>query len=142
MRAVLIASVFVPALALSACAPTDPATPGSGPGMTAVEPHRQCFVISQVRNFRQGRPDQVFLRVGRDEVFELNTGGGCPDLDFAIRLALIPDMGGTAGSRLCTDDWARIVVPDSNLPNSVCRMRVSRKLTTEQVAALPAAHRP
>ncbi|HWQ86799.1 DUF6491 family protein [Brevundimonas sp.] len=141
MRAVLTASA-VAALALSACAPVDPAAPGPGPGMTAAESHRQCFVISQVRNFRQGRPDQVFLRVSRDEVFELNAGGGCADLDFAIRLALIPDMGETVGSRLCTDDWARIIVPGSTLPNSVCRVRVIRKLTAEQVAALPAAHRP
>jgi hypothetical protein len=103
---------------------------------------RQCFSISQVNNFRQGRPDQVFLRVGRSDVYELNAAGGCPDLDFANRLALVPDMGGSIGRRLCTDDWARVVVPGSTSETTVCRVRVSRKLTDEEIAALPARHRP
>lgn len=140
MRAVLIASAAVSAFALSACAPVDAGAPGSG--VTAAAPQRQCFNVQQVRNFNQGRSDQVFLRVGRNDVYELNTGGDCRDADFAIRLALIPDVGGASGSRLCTDDWARIVVPGSSPPNSMCRVQVRGKLTAEQVAALPAAHRP
>jgi hypothetical protein len=102
---------------------------------------RQCFSVRQVNNFEQGRPDQVFLRVGRSDVYELNAAGGCPDMDFAIQMALIPD-GGMVGSRLCTDDWARIVVPGSTSQTSVCRVRVSRKLTVEEIAALPPRHRP
>ena len=102
---------------------------------------RQCFSVSQVDNFEQGRPDQVFLRVGRNDVYELNAAGGCPDMDFANSMALIPD-GGMVGTRLCTDDWARIVVPGSTSQTSVCRVRVSRKLTAEEIAALPANHRP
>lgn len=102
---------------------------------------RQCFTVRQVDNFEQGRTDQVFLRVGRNDVYELNAAGGCPDMDFASRMALIPD-GGMVGSRLCTDDWARIVVPGSTSQTSVCRVRVSRKLTAEEIAALPPGHRP
>ena len=102
---------------------------------------RQCFNVSQVHNFKQGRADQVFLRVGRIDVYELNAGGGCPDLDFANQMALIPD-GGLGGTRLCTDDWARIVVPGSTSQTSVCRVRVSRKLTAEEIAALPPRNRP
>lgn len=120
------------------CAPT--ATTGE----TAEAPtrSRQCFSVQQVNNFRSGQIDQVFLRVGRNEVYELNAAGGCRDLDFANRMAIVPDMGGMAGSRLCTDDWARVVVPGSTSPAEVCRVRVTRKLTAEQVAALPANQRP
>ena len=112
-------------------------------GMAGVAPPRarQCFTVSQVNNFEQGRPDQVFLRVGRSDVYELNAAGGCPDMDFALRMGLIPD-GGVVGSRLCTDDWARVVVPGSTSQTSVCRVRVSRKLTVEEIAALPPRHRP
>ena len=39
------------------------------------------------------------------------------------------------GSRLCTDDWARIVVPGSTSQTSVCRVRISRKLTADEIAA-------
>ncbi|MFY8164740.1 MAG: hypothetical protein ACOVKC_10970, partial [Brevundimonas sp.] len=101
----------------------------------------QCFSVRQVDNFKQGRPDQVFLRVGRNDVYELNAVGGCPDMDFAVQMALIPDDG-MVSTRLCTDDWARIVVPGSTSRTAVCRVRVSRKLTAEEIAALPPRHRP
>lgn len=122
---------------LPSCAPVaDGGMAGDAPPRA-----RQCFSVSQIDNFEQGRPDQVFLRVGRNNVYELNAAGGCTDLDFASRLALIPDSG-TIGTRLCTDDWARVVVPGSTSQTTVCRVRVSRKLTAEEIAALPANHRP
>ena len=125
------------AVFLTSCAPV------ADGGMADEAPRRarQCFSVSQVDNFEQGRPNQVFLRVGRDVVYELNAAGGCPDMDFASRMALIPD-GASVGTRICTDDWARIVVPGSTSPNSVCRVRVSRMLTADEVAALPPQHRP
>ena len=123
--------------ALAACAPVAEGTGGPAP---AAQTARQCFSPRQVSNFRQGDPGQLYLRVGRRAVYELSDAGGCADLDFANRLALIPD--GFGGSRLCTDDWARVVVPGSAAPTSVCRVRISRQLTAEQVAALPARHRP
>jgi hypothetical protein len=122
---------------LSACAPVAE----GGMADDAPARARRCFSVSQVSNFQQGRPDQIFLRVGRNAVYELNGAGGCMDMDFATRLALIPD-GGTVGTRLCTDDWARVVVPGSTSPTTVCRVRVSRLLTAEELAALPPRHRP
>ena len=122
---------------LTSCAPVADGGMAGDPPPRA----RQCFGVRQVDNFEQGRPDQVFLRVGRNDVYELNAAGGCPDMDFANSMALIPD-GGMVGTRLCTDDWARIVVPGSTSQTSVCRVRVSRKLTAEEIAALPPGHRP
>lgn len=123
--------------ALTSCAPV--ADGGAkGPAMSNA---RQCFNVNQVTNFRQGRGGELFIRVLRSDVYELNTAGGCFELDSAIQLALIPD-GGTVGTRLCTDDWARVVVPGSTAPTTVCRVRISRKLTAEQIAALPERHRP
>ncbi len=122
---------------LASCAPVE----GGGMASEAPARTRQCFSVRQVDNFEQGRSGQVFLRVGRTDVYELDAAGGCPDMDFAIQMALIPD-GGLVGSRLCTDDWARIVVPGSTSQTTVCRVRVSRKLTGEEIAALPPRHRP
>lgn len=136
MRTPVLAGFGLVAL-LASCAPTTERSDGATPRLA-----RQCFNIEQVNNFRQGRPDQVFLRVGRSDVYELTAAGGCADLNFATRLAIVPDLGGAAGSRICTDDWARVVVPGSTSPTSTCRVRVSRKLTAEEVAALPGAHRP
>ena len=131
-------SLSAVALLTVSCAPT--AT--TGERAEAPARSRQCFSVQQVTNFRQGRPDQVFLRVGRNDVYELNAAGGCRDLDFANRLAIVPDMGGMAGSRLCTDDWARVIVPGSTSAAEVCRVRISRKLTAEEIEALPGNHRP
>ncbi|MDP2764884.1 MAG: DUF6491 family protein [Brevundimonas sp.] len=136
MRTPVFAALGIFAL-LASCAPT---AGGSGDGESAGGA-RQCFSVNQVRNYEQGRFDQVFLRVGRDDVYELNAAGGCPDMDFAQRMALIPD-GGSISSRLCTYDWARVVVPGANTQNTVCRVRISRKLTAQEIAALPERHRP
>lgn len=138
MRSSTLACLGLTAAALLtvSCAPT------TGAERTEAAPlARQCFSVQQVTNFRQGRTDQVFLRVGRNDVYEMN-GAACRDLDFANRLALLPDIGSLGGSRLCTGDWARVVVPGSTSPSEVCRVRISRKLTAEEVAALPGAHRP
>lgn len=138
MRTLAFAAAGVLVL-LGGCAPTADGAP-AGDGSPARS--RQCFSTSQVSNFRQGRPDQVFLRVGRNDVYELNAAGGCQDLDFANRLALVPDTGGLIGTRLCTDDRARVIVPGSASQTTVCRVRVSRKLTAEEIEALPPRHRP
>lgn len=139
MRLTAFARLGVFAL-LAACAPV--ADGGMDPAMTAAGQPRQCFNIQQVRNFTHGRSDQVFLRVGADDVYELNTGGGCFEADFALRLAVIPDTAGASGSRLCTGDWARIVVPEGRPHRSICRALVRARLTAEEVAALPSRHRP
>ncbi|MBA4803802.1 MAG: hypothetical protein H2038_04020 [Brevundimonas sp.] len=135
MRVSLLVGLGLSA-ALGACAPT---TPPAGTQMAGAP--RQCFSIQQVENFRQGRSDQVFIRVARDDVYELN-GAGCFDLDAAIQLSLVPEGAGATGTRLCTGDWARAVVPGATSARSTCRVRIARKLTPEEIAALPAAHRP
>ena len=138
MRTIAVVALMIPSV-LAACAPM--------PGDTAqiaseARPERQCFNVSQVNNFRQGRPSEVYLKVGRSDVYRLDAAGGCNDLNFANRLAVLPDGAGLSGTRLCTDDWARLVVPGSTSPASVCRVRISSRLTTEEVEALPSAYRP
>ena len=139
MRSVTtLIALMIPSV-LAACAPMsgDPTQTAS-----AVRPERQCFNVGQVNNFRQGRATEVYLKVGRSDVYRLDAAGGCNDLDFAHRLAILPDGAGLSGSRLCTDDWARLVVPGSTTPASVCRVRISERQTAEEVEALPAAHKP
>lgn len=127
------------AVALTACAPTPGATGQSSPGTRA---ERQCFDVSQVRNFRQGRTGTLYLRVRNNEVYQADQSGGCLDLDFAYQLAILPDLPNATGGRVCTGDSARVVTPGPSPHAGTCRVRVSRRLTTEEVAALPAAQRP
>lgn len=137
-RLVSPAAVAAVAVLTASCAPVG--GPGAAVDSAAARPERQCFNAEQVRNFRQGGSGQIYIRAVRDQVFELNTSGGCMDLDFANRLAITSDP--LAGSRICTGDWARITIPGSASPVSTCRARVDRMLTAEEVAALPGAHRP
>lgn len=142
MRAIVIACAALSAVALSGCDPMS-TSGGPGPRMTAAAgPERQCFNVQQVENFRAGAIGTLYLRVSRSQVYEVNTGGGCPDLDFANRMAITPDLTGVAGDRICTGDSARIIVPDSTLPPGPCRVRVVRVLTDAEVAALNPRYRP
>lgn len=135
----LISSAAVAAMAVltASCAPVD----GAVPGNASARPERQCFSTEQVRNFRQGESGRLYVRALRDQVFELNTSGGCMDLDVAHRLAITADPP-LGGSRICTGDWARITLPGSSAPSNMCRARVDHVLTAEEVVALPSAHRP
>lgn len=136
MRVLLIAAASA-AISASACAPT---TDGmAGHGSTRAE--TRCFSSDQVRNFRQGRTGQVFVRAASGDVFEIEAYG-CNNLDFAQRLAFLPDSGGIGGGRLCTSDSLRIAAPGASSPTDVCRARVMRVLTEEDVAALPSHQRP
>lgn len=146
MRALTVC-VVASAFALTAYAPAtggqsaDQSRPTTGMAYSGPAQPRQCFSVRQVSNYTHGARDQVFLRVGMRDVYELSGAGGCSDMDFAQQMALIPD-GGMAGSRLCTDDWARVVVPGTASRVSTCRVRISRKLTEAEVTALPARYKP
>ena len=121
--------------ALSACAPTRDSTPSAAPA-------RQCFSVSLIDNFRQGGPGEVYLRVRGDGIYRVQGAGGCWDLAAANQLALVPDGAGALGSRVCAGDWARIVIPGSTAPSAACRVQVDRRLTEQEVAALPRGQKP
>ncbi|NJC40334.1 hypothetical protein GGQ87_000592 [Brevundimonas alba] len=137
----LIPTAAVAALTVltASCAPVDDMSGSSG--SASARPERQCFSAEQVRNFRSANSGRLYIRAMRD-VYELNSSGGCTDLDFAQRLAITPDVGGLAGGRICTGNWARITIPGSASPITSCRARVDRVLTQAEVEALPRGQRP
>jgi hypothetical protein len=123
-------------LASAACAPTPT------PGEAGTRAERTCFNADQVQNFRAGRMGQLYVRALGGDVYELESSGGCTSLDFAQRLAILPDGAGLAGGRVCTLDSVRLAVPGTSSSTEVCRARVMRRLTEEEVAALPSRQRP
>lgn len=124
-------------LAVAGCAPD--LEGADGPAIQADGGARQCFSTSQVRNFRADGIAAVYLRAN-NTVYEVNAAGGCPDLDFTSSLAITSDLPSAGGSRLCVGDSARIMVPGAM--GGACRVRVTRALTAEEVAALPSHNRP
>lgn len=119
--------IAVTALSLTlaaACAPSTPATDASG------QP-RACFFISQVDGFGEGPPgsNAIFIRSGVSDTFELQSLGGCPDIDWSLRIGLDPSYG--TGSR-CVGDTVGLLVPRSTGGVDRCLARVTRKLSDEE----------
>lgn len=138
MRPVMLALGL--AVAATACAPTDYGA-ADGPGRTSTASNRQCFYVSTVNNFRGGPGGTVYLRAGRD-VVELQSGGGCRDVDWATSLSIEPDIGSPGSGRLCVGDYARIGIRGGNPFTPICRASVSRVLSPDEAAALPSSVRP
>jgi hypothetical protein len=134
----ILLSLFLAGTAVSGCAPTGAGAPD---GQTVAEA-RPCFYTSQVRNFRTERNQKIYVRVRNDEVYELNTFGACVDLDSAINVGLGPRYSG-GSDRVCVSDQVNVIVAHPTpVVRSPCYARVDRRLTDEQVAALPDRARP
>lgn len=128
------------AIMLSSAGPASPVkTPAQTPAPAPASPERQCFSPQQVENFRTTGSNTLYVRAGHSTVYELNATGDCTDLDGANQLAIVPELG---LSRLCSGDWATIAVPGSARPVERCRVQISKVLSAEEVAALPARNRP
>lgn len=134
---------FLPLGVLSAASLLAACSAGDTPLATvdAGLPNGSCFVPSAVNNFRSNGDAQVYVRVGRGQVYELNSGF-CRGLSSARSLAL---SAGPGGGRACVGDSVEIAVSGPGLQgenDSRCRARVERRLTDEEVAALPSRLRP
>lgn len=132
-RSLSILIAAIPALTLAACAPgqTDPSSP------TSRRAERQCFMQAQITNFRADRAN-VYVRAGTQAVYELQTAGACLDIDDSMQLAVVPLRG---SSTLCVGDRVNLLARSPS-PPSPCSAYISRRLTDEEVAALPSRLRP
>lgn len=125
----LIAAVG--AISMSGCAPT----PGADIASSSAS-NRQCFSPEQGLNFR-GNNQTIYVRSGKEDVFELKTVESCPEIDFTLTIRF-PQMLG----RYCTGDTTPITMADGLTPRSICQVQVVKKLTEAEIAALPSRDRP
>ncbi len=117
---------LVGVLALSACA----APTSDGP--TKAAGARECFWANSVNGFTDAGPNHVRVNVGASEVWELELFGGCPDVDWAQRIAVVS----RGSSRICSGLDAELIVPEiSGRDARRCSVRSVRKLTPEEAAA-------
>ncbi len=136
MRRTIFGAALVAFGGISACAPV----PTGEGGATARAPD-PCFYGSQVRNFRTDRTEQLYVRAARDGVYRLESLGGCPDLDGAVALSLVPRFGGS--DRLCRGDQVQVVINQPSPTFSApCYARVVGPVTPEEFEALPERARP
>ncbi|WP_426020466.1 DUF6491 family protein [Brevundimonas sp. DWR2-3-1b1] len=127
MHRLILSSAAV--LALWACAPSPGATTASRVDAA------QCFRPSLVRNFNAPNDQTLYVRTSGADVFQIDSTF-CRDMTRALSVALEP----LSGSNLCVGDQATLRSPTTG--PEPCRVRIARKLTVEEVAALPSRDRP
>jgi hypothetical protein len=130
-----LASILT-ATSMAACAPVTDTSAGTGEARAEA----RCFRTDSVRNFRTEGSTNLYIRSLRDDVFHINTGGGCWDLDSATSIAVLPTGGGS--DTVCVGDPVRILVPGASPGHGACRAMVTKSLNAEEVAALPDRVRP
>lgn len=120
-------------LAVAGCASTGPAD-ASGASTAG----RQCFSTNSVRNFRAVDSRTVNIRAGRD-VYRLDLFGTCPNVTWTNGMKLITRPGST----ICTGSGLGVSLSVRGPSGrQTCQVQTVTLLTPDEVAALPARHRP
>ena len=100
-----------------------------------------CFWIRNVDGFAANDTTTLYLRVGMNQVWELKLFANCLNLDWVHHLG-IRNRG--AGSNICEgpNPGIDVVVRDIGIGRQSCPVTGVRKLTPDEVAALPKNARP
>lgn len=128
----------VAALVVAACAPMV----SVGPRDRAAVVARPCFLPRTTVNFTVDRDTTAYIRAGRNQVFELSSGG-CRGLSAARSITL--SAVSNPGSRACVGDTVGLTTAGPSLTDentSQCRAQIARQLTEAEIAALPSRLRP
>ena len=97
---------------------------------------QQCFSTRDIRNVAAVDDFTVNLRVGVRDVFQAKTASVCPDVGFGPALAYR-----SYSSRICSETDMTLVTRGPFSARD-CPLASLRKLSAEEVAALPKRERP
>jgi hypothetical protein len=114
-------------LLAAACTATDE------PGSASARGERECFHVGNVSSFTPLERDAVAVRVGARDYYRLELVGTCPDIDWALDVAIR-----TRGSSwVCRGYDAELIVPHPS-GTQYCPVRSVRRLSEAEVEALRA----
>jgi hypothetical protein len=134
-------SAALAATAILAITPTGvaSATPPPGAAPDVDKPVRQCFSVSRIANWTTADDKIVYLRVEGGEYFEVVLAGQClkPARSSNSALTFATNMG----DDVCKPMDLTVVVATGIAPLR-CSVESLRRLTPDQVAALPAKQKP
>lgn len=108
--------------------------------LKAAKPQRACFYARSVTNFAAADDRNLYIRVGARDVYHLSMFGNCFDLSWVHSLGL-KSRGGNficEGGNVSVD----VVTRDAGPGVQSCPVTAIRRLTAEDVAALPKKARP
>ena len=102
------------------------------------KPAKSCFSAHDVSNFAVVDDRTVNIRVGVKDVYRLDLLGVCPDIDGQNKIA-IKSRG---SSFICSPLDATILAAGPFGRLQRCEVKQVRKLTPEEILALPSRERP
>lgn len=135
--ATAVASGAVWALGLAVCVTGDAkAAPHGG------DDGKSCFYARQIRGWTAVDRSTVNLWVAHDDYYQLKLTGDCPNLDFNGLMSIGIEHDGA--SWICSGLDATLIVPQQGegIPPLQCPVSSVRKLSPEEVAALPPKDKP
>ncbi|MFL5296827.1 MAG: DUF6491 family protein [Phenylobacterium sp.] len=98
----------------------------------------QCFYTRMADGFAAPDEHTLNVRVGVRDVYQFEMFGPCLDMDWAQRVALVS----RSGSWICNGMDAEVISHATGLGRQRCMVRHMRKLTPEEIAALPKRAKP
>jgi hypothetical protein len=114
------------------------ALPAAGLAQPASKPAGQCFLSSAVDGFAAPDDHTVYIRVGVSDVYRLDLMVDCSGLTFRQGIGL---ESTSANSWICSPLDATVVYHETGMPER-CPVKAIRKLTADEIKALPKRDRP
>jgi len=132
------AFVLAAVLALGATAQSPSAQPAGAP--PAPKPKPSCFWTSRIENFAAHDDQTLYLRVGAHDVYQAKLFSDCFDISWVHHIALVSRSSSLIceGPNLDVD----VVIRDIAAGRQRCPITTIRRLTPDEVEALPKDARP
>ena len=129
-------------IALAACAALlaggAAEAPATSPAAKPPAKGHECFYTRNVTNFAAIDENTLYVRVGVRDVWRFEMFARCPDIDWNEHLTLVS----RPSSWICDGMDAEVITRSPGIGRQRCVVRSVRKLTPEEVAALPRRARP
>ena len=135
---ILASTALAIAAAMAVGASAQP--PGGAPPPPAPKPRPACFWTSRIQNFAAVDERNLYLRVGNRDIYRAKLFSNCIDISWVHRLALVSRSSSLIceGPNLDVD----VVLREVGAGRQRCPVTEIRKLTPDEVAALPKLARP
>ena len=98
----------------------------------------KCFYSRDVTSFAAPDDRNLYIEVNNRDVYHFEMFGPCQDIDWNQRLALVA----RPGPWICNGMDAEVISHATGLGPQRCLVKHMRKLTPQEVAALPKRAKP
>jgi len=124
--------------ALIAAMPAAPVAADAASQSAKKTANRSCFYARNLDSWTAVDRQTVNLRVGLHDYYQLKLLGDCPDIDWTQTIG----MQSKGADWICSGLDVTLIVPQAGIGPRRCPATDLRKLSREEVAALPPKQKP